>query len=380
VIAPLRPASAPSARPGFDADPAVEPARRARAAADAATARAAPAAPAPAAPAPPAPAAPGPAAPAPRGLRAAWRGWWLARHPVADTWTLGQRNIYILPTKGGWVFALTLLVMLASAINYQLNLGYVLTFLLAGSGLVSIHTTHSTLRGLTLRLRPPAPVFAGEPVRLEVVMSNPGAARHGIGLRLVEQRRGPHPAWCDVPALGQASAGLSFVPRTRGWHALPALLVETRFPFGLFRAWTHWRPAGQVLAYPQPEAGAPALPRASSTDGGLALSRQGVGGELDGVRAWRRGDTLRQIAWKKAARSGQLISRDSTTETRHELWLDWSAASGGAEARLSRLTAWVLAAEHDARVYGLRLPGRQIAPDRGAEHRRRLLRELALWH
>jgi len=48
----------------------------------------------------------------------------------------------------------TLLVMLVSSINYQLNLGYVLTFLLAGSGLVSIHLTHGTLRGLTLRLRP----------------------------------------------------------------------------------------------------------------------------------------------------------------------------------------------------------------------------------
>ncbi len=47
--------------------------------------------------------------------------------------------------------------MLVSSINYQLNLGYVLTFLLAGSALVSIHMTHGTLRGLTLRLRPARP-------------------------------------------------------------------------------------------------------------------------------------------------------------------------------------------------------------------------------
>ena len=29
-----------------------------------------------------------------------------------------------------------------ASINYQLNLGYVLTFLLAGSGVVSMHVTH----------------------------------------------------------------------------------------------------------------------------------------------------------------------------------------------------------------------------------------------
>lgn len=319
----------------------------------------------------------------PNAARQRLRHWWLARHAASDTWTLDQANIYILPTKGGWVFALTLLVMLVSAINYQLNLGYVLTFLLAGSGLVSIHMTHGTLRGLTLRLRPAAAVFAGEPARLEVVMSNPsGGARHGVGLRLHQPRRGRGSAWCDVPALGQASASLSIVPATRGWHAAPRLVVETGFPFGLFRAWTHWQPASAVLAYPQPEQPAPPLPSAHSAPGGAALARQGQGSELDGVRAWRRGDGLRHVVWKKAARSGQLVSRETSAENSRELWLDWpaAAAAGDAEARLSRLAAWVLAAERQGLVYGLRLPGVLLAPDRGDAHQRRALRELALWH
>jgi uncharacterized protein (DUF58 family) len=315
-------------------------------------------------------------------LRERWRQWWLARHPVTDTWTLNQHNIYILPTKGGWAFGLTLLVMLVSSINYQLNLGYVLTFLLAGSGLVSIHMTHGTLRGLTLRLRPAAPVFAGDPARLEVVMSNPGAARHGIGLRFQQRPKEQRNAWCDVPALGQASASLSMVPAARGWHAVPALLVETRFPFGLFRAWTIWRPASPVLAYPRPEQPPVALPLAQSTPGGAQQLGQGQGSELDGVRAWRRGDALRQVVWKKAARSGHLVSRETTAETSRELWLDWQSAQGtdraGPEQRLSRLAAWVLEAEHQGLLYGLRLPGQQFSPDRGDAHRRLLLRELAL--
>jgi uncharacterized protein (DUF58 family) len=318
------------------------------------------------------------------GLRRRLQRWWVARHPVTDTWTLNQHNIYILPTKGGWAFGLTLLVMLVSSINYQLNLGYVLTFLLAGSGLVSIHLTHGTLRGLTLRLRPAAPVFADEPALLEVVMSNPGAARHGVGLRFHQRPKDRRDAWCDVPALGQASASLSMVPAARGWHAVPTLVVETRFPFGLFRAWTHWRPASAVLAYPRPEQPPLPLPLAQSAPGGAPQARQGEGSELDGVRAWRRGDSLRQVVWKKAARSGQLVSRETTAETSRELWLDWHAAQGSdratAEGRLSRLAAWVLEAERQGLVYGLRLPGRQFAPERGDTHRRKLLRELALWN
>jgi uncharacterized protein (DUF58 family) len=317
------------------------------------------------------------------GLRRRWRRWWLSRHPATDTWTLNQHNIFILPTKGGWAFGLTLLVMLVSSINYQLNLGYVLTFLLAGAGLVSIHLTHGTLRGLTLRLRPAAPVFAGEPVLLEVVLSNPGAARHGVGVRVHGRGFGVRDAWCDVPALGQASAKVSIVPPTRGLHAVPPMVVETRFPFGLFRAWTHWRPASPVLAYPRPEQPAPPLPLAQSAPGETPHARRGQGSELDGVRAWRRGDSLRQVVWKKVARSGAMVSRETTSESSRELWLDWQAAAvperADAEARLSRLSAWVLAAEQQGLVYGLRMPGLQIPPDRGDGHKRKLLRELALW-
>ncbi len=113
--------------------------------------------------------------------------------------------------------------------------------------------------------------------------------------------------------MGQASARLSIVPTTRGWHELPGLVIETRFPFGLFRAWTHWRPASRVLAYPRPETPAPALPAAQSTPGDSTHARRTQGSELDGVRAWRRGDSLRQVLWKKVARSGELVSRETTS-------------------------------------------------------------------
>ena len=94
------------------------------------------------------------------GLPAHWvqlrfRAWVSKREPPSDTQLLTQRNIYILPTRAGFMFALTLLVLLVASLNYQLNLGYVLTFLLAGSGAVSLHITHGTLRGLTLHVRPP---------------------------------------------------------------------------------------------------------------------------------------------------------------------------------------------------------------------------------
>lgn len=324
-----------------------------------------------------------------RSPRRRLRDWWLTRHPRTDSSTLTQRNIYILPTRGGLVFALTLLVMLLASINYQLNLGYVLTFLLAGAGLVSIQLTHGTLRGMTLHLRPPAPVFAGEPALLEIVLDSPRGTRHGVGLRFADprhdRRRKPRGdrrnAWCDVPSEGQASARLAVVPRRRGWHEVPPLVIETRFPFGLFRAWSIWRPASEVLAWPAPERPTPPLPPARSVGADLRQAQPGAGAELDGVRAWRRGDSLRRVLWKKAARVGELVSRDTLADGNRELRLDWhdAAGAGDAEARLARLSAWVLEAGREDLLVGLRLPGANFDCARGEPHRRALLKALALW-
>lgn len=318
-----------------------------------------------------------------RSARGRVRRWWVNRLPVSDTWTLTQGNTYILPTKAGLVFAFTLLLMLLASINYQLNLGYALTFLLAGAGLVSMHITHGTLRGLTLHLRPLQPVFAGDAARLDVVLTNPGRERHGVGLHFHDRDTHGHSfVWCDVPAQGQASAVLTIVPGRRGRHGVPLLVVETLFPFGLFRAWTMWRPAAQVLAWPRPEDPAPPLPRTRSPHGDQqAAPHSAAGAEFDGVRAWRRGDNLRQVLWKKVARSGELVSRDTAGTVAQELTLAWHDTRGAdLEQRLSCLTAWVLQAEHDGHRWTLDLPGQAPQPaSQGDAHRRAALDALALW-
>lgn len=312
------------------------------------------------------------------------RAWIIGRTPTTDTLLLTHRNVYILPTGAGMVFALTLVVLLLASINYQLNLGYLLTFLLAGSAAVSMHVTHRTLRGLTLHLRPPADGFVGEGAPLEVILTNPDGDRHGIGLRL-DIRDRTDSVWVDAAASSQTHATLRFEPGRRGRHALPAVIVETRFPLGLFRAWAMWRPASTLLAYPQPETPAASLPPTqASLAAQTAPARNREGGDTEGVRPWRRGDALNRIVWRKAARNlasgGELVTRDTASPTRWQLWLDWQSCHPlSPEARLGRLCAWVLEAERMDAAFGLRLPGVELGMGHGQAHRQQCLQALALW-
>ena len=325
-------------------------------------------------------------------VRTCFRHWFEARLPLSDSVTLTQRTVYILPTRPGLMLFLTLLVLLVASINYQLNLGYLLTFLLAGTALVGMHVCHGTLRGLSMNLIAPAAHHAGGNTVFDIKLTNARrSVRHGIGLSVLnapaDGQRGAvrHWAWTDVPAQGSSVVQVAFSPQRRGLHRLPALTAETRFPLGTFRVWTVWRPAAQVMVYPAPEPHPPPLPPGEPRAQGAGAARAQGRGEFDGVRAYRRGDPLKSVVWKKAARTGEqsgesggLVVRDTPQAQRHELWLDLRQAGPmDTEHKLSRLCAWVLQADRLGLNYGLRLGTLHVKPASGEAHKRRCLEALA---
>jgi uncharacterized protein (DUF58 family) len=329
-------------------------------------------------------------------VRGRFQKWWQSKLPFTDHVELTQRTVYILPTRPGLMLGVTLLTLLVASINYQLNLGYLLTFLLAGSAVVGMHVCHGTLRGLAMNLTAPPAQHAGTTATFDVKLTNTRRSiRHGIGLSVLnrpgasaKEAKETHWTWTDVPAQGSSTVQVGFTPPGRGLHRLPTLTAETRFPLGTFRVWTVWRPAAQILVYPAPELHAPPLPPGEPRSGGAAVATQSQSsGEFDGVRGYRRGDPMKLVVWKKATRAGEhsvsedggLIVRDTQQAQRHELWLDFShAGTQGVEHKLSRLCAWVLRADKLGVDYGLRLPSVEVKPSFGEAHKRRCLEALAL--
>ncbi|KJS70141.1 MAG: hypothetical protein JM57_09060 [Comamonadaceae bacterium BICA1-1] len=314
-----------------------------------------------------------------------WRSWWLRRLPAQDQTALQHGNLYLLPTRAGWMLALTLLLILLGSINYQLNLGYLLTFMLAGSAAAGVWVGHRNLAGLQLSLHLGEPVFAGQSAAIEIQLHNPSRrARYAVGLQWLDSSTASD-VWADVGAQDQHTVHLAYPTQRRGRHSLPALRVQSVFPLGTFRVWNWWRPVAQLWVYPAPETPAPPLPLGAHADDGPAQRQAGNrhSDEAQDVRPYRRGDPLKWVLWKKAARLAgsaqpQWLSRDFGHPSTAELWLDASRCGlADEEARRARLCAWVLQAEAQGLRYGLRLPGLEITPDHGPAQRRRCLEALA---
>ena len=303
---------------------------------------------------------------------------WALRVPTPEPApiVLDRRRIYVLPSRAGFGYAATLLLMLIGSINYGLALGYALTFALAAIAVTSIFHAFANLAGLSLSPGRAPAVFAGDEATFHLLVSGPGRRRK-IRLWLEDDEVTVVPG-SELPA----EAILHVPSARRGWLALPRLGIDTRHPLGLIRAWSYCHPDQRCLVYPQPARQAPPLPR--HNDDGTGWSAEGRGSDdFSGLRDHQPGDPPRHVAWKTAARQGpqrSLQTKLFSGANSRRIWLDWSRLEGVAdsEARLSILTRWALDAHAQGIAWGLRLPGVSLTPTTGTDHLHAALRALAL--
>lgn len=299
--------------------------------------------------------------------------------PQSAPCTLTRRNIYLLPNRSGLLFALVLLTLLLGAINYNLALGHGLVFLLAALGLVSLVHAFRNLHGLSLTARRASPVFAGDVAQFELALDNP-TPRPRYALRL--SAKAELPLDFSIAANRQECVLVALPSQQRGWLELPRLRLESRYPLGLFTAWSLPWPALRVLVYPQPSARP--LPQTSAASSAAGTHASAGGEDFSGLRERQPGDPLRHVAWKAEARSdgrGPLLIKEFSGTSSSELLLDWAELEPrlSVEERLSILCAWVLRASQEQRRFALRLPGIVLASDSGEAHRLRCLEALALY-
>lgn len=305
-----------------------------------------------------------------------WSGVIASSGRVAgSTWTkLASRRVFILPTRAGLAFAGLLLVLLLGAINYNNNLIFGLTFLLTGLGLVTMLHTYRNLVHLEIQAGQGRPGFAGERVGFQLwLRAGDGRPRQAIELRSPDD----DPALLDAGSTASA-AWLYRTASVRGRLPLGRVTIQTRYPLGLFRAWSRVDVTHAERVYPAPAPpGAPPPRPASAGMGEIGNVRCGQD-DFRGVRPYHVGDSLRRVDWKALAREQGLLTKEFAAAQAPEDWLDFAATpETDTETRLRRLCRWIVDAEHAQRRYGLRLPGLVIAPAHGTAHCDRCLSALA---
>lgn len=306
------------------------------------------------------------------------------------------------PTRAGrWLLGIAFALGLA-AFNTGNNLLFFGWGLSLSAILVSGLLSESTLRSVSVKLGKAGELRVGQPGGLAVLLSSSSPRMPAFGVEVAARVRGPGAAGsaaddADGGALLVGSAyelrlspgeardvDVDFRPVRRGAHALTVLEARTAYPFGFFekaRTFPQEPAPGLVVLPARVDVGG--LSRALLARLGDAPSRRvGPGDELFGLRPFRQGDDPRKIAWRRTAKTGRPVVRETEAVRSREVLLDLvlppssnEAAVEGAIAACGSLAEDLLAAQH---AVGLRAPGVLLEPAPGARQRSAILVALAL--
>lgn len=303
-----------------------------------------------------------------------FQSWAAKRRPKGKEFLLNQKRIFIFPTAAGWAYLLLCVVTFLVGTNYQNNLIHAVVYFLVSLGVLCIHYTFLNLSGLRIKAIKGFNCYEGDLAEFSIQLSSE-SSRNYYGLRMGWQ--GEKPYQCELEAGESKVLKLYARSMKRGRFRPGQLLIETRYPFGLLRAWSWLEPDMSVLVYPKPLKGRE--PDYESLNGeGDHPGREQRGDDFAGLDEYQPGDSSRRIAWKHFAQGRGLLTKKYVGNTDKRLWLDWECWSElGSEKKLSVICYWAQQLEHQGVEFGLQIPGVTISPASGPNHLEKVLIALA---
>jgi len=293
--------------------------------------------------------------------------------------TVGRRELYILPTRIGWYYALILIALFGIAIKFDNQAAFMMLFILIAVALIAMVYTHNNVIGISLQAQPSKAVFQGEPALFPVTLHNSsGKERHAVWLIC-----GGFQRLCALKPGGVEVIDVILPTTQRGYMNCDPISVSSQFPIGVFFCWTkRFISEKRCLIYPQP-LNLIAFPQDGSNEGKQqANASVRIGAEdFAGMKNYQEGDRVRDIHWPSLAKTNKLVSIQYENHSNSSLNISWFSLPDNMaiEDRLSQLCFWIIEAEKNDIRYQLEMPNHTIEFDKGLTHFHDCLRVLALW-
>jgi len=307
------------------------------------------------------------------------QNWSDKRQPDAGhQTTINRHQLYILPTRHGLAYFFVLLLILFGSINYEISLGFMLTFLLGSLGLLGMIYTHQNLNQITVKIGRAEPVFAKQNIQFPIYISQTSDSNH-TNLKLLSETG--QVVTTHLINNKTTECKLPYTAVHRGYLSVGRIKIHTEYPLGLFHAWSWLKLDSRCLVYPAPALQHQPLMYTDENDSGSINSElQGVDDFL-GIREYNAGDLPNHMAWKAIAKTGELQTKLFNTDAAKRISINWNQTQEtlDIERRLSILCRMILDASENNIIYGLEIPGVSISPNSGLQHKHRCLKALALF-
>jgi uncharacterized protein (DUF58 family) len=226
-------------------------------------------------------------------------------------------------TRAGWVYFGGIILVALAALNTGNNLLFLVLACLISIILMSGILSSITLSGVEMRLELPEHIFAGQPVRANIDLSNEKHTLPSFSLRVeaTKPKDAPAPAMLETPVyfpyVPKRDRVQQSVPMTftrRGVHRQDTFRIVTRFPFGFLQKARRLDLKTEAVVYPSVAPSEEFVEILPGLHGALESLSKGRGQDLYALRGYVANDSVRHVHWKASARLGSLMVREFTRE------------------------------------------------------------------
>ncbi|QTH63049.1 DUF58 domain-containing protein [Psychrosphaera ytuae] len=311
-------------------------------------------------------------------LEARVSNWIAKRFEIKSSFKLGHQQLFIFPTRFGFLYLLAVLIIFVLGTNYQNNPILILSYFLFFMFIWSLHACFNNMIRCQFDAISIKDGYVGEATTLFIKVTKSAKPFTPMQLSFWQDRQELN---FDYGTLQTHTLSV-FLPITNRGLQQPAILkIKSEYPFGLVKAWSYLRFDESFWAFPKPvkgdwqfktaqqntehnqqqnETDPNAKQGANSDSHSLVLESQSVDRQFDGIRTFVPGSPMSQVAWKQYAKQaqGDLLLKDFVDEQQTEVALTLSSIKKGSlEYKLSVLTQAVLDLHRQKQPFVLELSG-----------------------
>jgi uncharacterized protein (DUF58 family) len=212
-------------------------------------------------------------------------------------------------TREGKRFLLAAVLIAVAAVNTGNNLIYLILSLMLSFIALSYLILRLNLAGLVLDVSVAGSVFAGEEVDLELLVHN--NKKIPVYSVIIATADSTEQVYCEeISGRGVFRGRIRMVFKKRGLYGYKDFVVQSGFPFILFRKSMSVNVACQVLVYPKLCDIRDMLEVIASRQKEGVVAVRGSGDEIYSLRDYQYGDDWRRIHWKASARQDRFFIRE----------------------------------------------------------------------
>jgi len=287
-----------------------------------------------------------------------------------------KNKIYIIPTKEGIIFFISIFAIFLGSINENNNMGLLFSFFLFSIFVITLFDTRKNILGIKINNIEVEDAFADSISKVLVSLDSGEMERVAIRIDLNENFKSTNISWNNSKTIDLEIKG-----KTRGVFTLPHILLSSRYPLGIFKAQSYLFPDCRQIVYPKPSKSSYIDHKGQSINGiDGNIKENSSEDEFKGLREYIKGDSFKRISWKSFSKGLGLHVKDfdSGKAEYDEVIIDINRVDGNnIEEQLSIMCRAVLELDLLGIRYGMRTDKIFIPPSTGGKHRLEALRSLA---